>query len=84
MSPRVKENWVCRGILSACECFSCENKVRYRLRGDRVYVLCKNPCSFKPITGEARPPLRELPDIEKAPGPLETRARRRRGTGFSI
>lgn len=84
MAPRAKEEWVCRGILSACECFSCENKVRYRLRGDRVYVLCLNPCNFKPITGEARPPIRELPDIEKATSLIEARARRRREADFSI
>ncbi len=76
MAPRIKEEWIPRGILSACECFSCEYKLTHRLRGDKVYVLCKNPCNFKPMAGEVKPAVRGIPDIEKSSG-LEAQARRR-------
>jgi hypothetical protein len=83
MAPKIKEEWICRGILSACECFGCENKVSYKLRGDKVYVLCRNPCNFRPITGEALPTSKGLQDIERTSGLMETKLRRRRETGFS-
>jgi hypothetical protein len=46
-------------------------------------VLCRNPCNFRPITGEALPTSKGLQDIERTSGLMETKLRRRRETGFS-
>jgi len=62
-SARSKSQWVRRGILSASECFNCQNKARHRLIEDRVAILCIDLCNYKPI--EARQTLRKLDDIEQ-------------------
>lgn len=64
-NPKPDAEWVSRGIISACECFSCANKVAHRLRGVRVSILCMDPCRYRPLKGETRPSLEKMPDIEQ-------------------
>lgn len=66
MAPKRDETWVSRGILSACECFSCANKVAHRFKETKVSVLCRDPCRYKSMKGETRPPMEKLADIEQA------------------
>jgi len=56
---------VSRGILSACECFSCENKIAYRFKETSVSILCKDPCRYRPLKNEKRPSMEKLTDIEQ-------------------
>jgi hypothetical protein len=65
MAPKRDETWVSRGILSACECFSCANKVSHRFKEANVAVLCRDPCHYRSQKGETRPPLEKLTDIEQ-------------------
>jgi len=66
MSPsrRREEKWVVRGLLSACECFSCENKLDHRLRGLKVYILCREPCHYRPMRGEVAPRIEDIESVE--------------------
>lgn len=64
-NPKLNAKWVSRGIISACECFSCSNKVDHRLRGVRVSILCREPCRYRPLKGETRPALDKIADIEQ-------------------
>jgi len=62
---KLDAKWVSRGIISACECFSCGNKVAHSLKGVRVSILCRDPCRYKQLEGEARPALDKMADIEQ-------------------
>lgn len=66
MSPsrRRDERWVVRGFLSACECFSCVNKMGHRLKGERVFILCRNPCNYLPLRGEVAPRIEDIEGIK--------------------
>lgn len=64
-NTKLDAEWVSRGVISACECFSCTNKVAHRLRGVRVSVLCRDPCRYEPMKGEVRPALEKMTDIEQ-------------------
>ena len=64
MAPKRNETWVSRGILSACECFSCRNKITHRFRGSNVRILCKNPCKYRPLKGVTESAVSKLPDVE--------------------
>ena len=63
-SSKLKAKWVSRGIISACECFSCANKVSHRFKESRVSILCKDPCKYKQLKGEVRPALEKIADLE--------------------
>jgi hypothetical protein len=66
MAPKRDEEWVSRGILSACECFGCSNKVAHRLRETKVSILCRDPCRYKPIKTERERPIPpKIDDIEQ-------------------
>ena len=65
-SSKRKAKWVSRGIISACECFSCANKVSHRFKESRVSILCKDPCRYKLMEGEVRPALDKIADLERA------------------
>jgi len=65
-SSKRKAKWVSRGIISACECFSCANKVDHRFKESRVSILCNDPCRYKLLKGEVRPALIEIADLERA------------------
>ena len=56
--------WVNRGIISASECFSCTNKVDYRVRDGLFTILCRDPCNYKSLKGEKRPSLDNLENTE--------------------
>jgi hypothetical protein len=58
-------SWVTRGVISACECFSCVNKVEHRLNDARVSILCRDPCNYKPKSGGDRPVVTEIDNIER-------------------
>ena len=64
-NPEIDAKWISRGIISACECFSCSNKIDHRLRGNRVSVLCSEHCRYSPLKGETRPELGKMADIEQ-------------------
>lgn len=64
MSPKKENIWVSRGIISACECFSCENKLDHRFRDGRVLILCKDPCNYKPLSGVEKSEAYKIEDIE--------------------
>lgn len=64
-SSKPKAKWVTRGVIAACECFSCSNKVGYKLKGSRVSILCENPCTYKLLEGEVRPAIDKIADIEQ-------------------
>lgn len=65
MSPKKVNTWVSRGILSACECFSCANKLAHRFKETKIRILCKDPCHYKPIKGVERSVIDKLEDIEQ-------------------
>ena len=69
MSPsrRREEKWVVRGFLSACECFSCANKLDHRLKGERVYILCRDPCHYVPLKGEVAPRIEDIEAVKTIP-----------------
>ena len=64
-SSKIKEKWETRGLISACECFSCMNKLDHRLMGNRVRILCRNQCEFKPLKGASGTRVVKIPDIEQ-------------------
>jgi len=63
-SSKHKAKWVSRGIISACECFSCANKVSHRFKESRVSILCKDPCRYVQLSGEKRTVLDKIADLE--------------------
>jgi len=63
-SSKRKAKWVSRGIISACECFSCANKVSHRFKESRVSILCNDPCRYKQLEGERRTVLKKIADLE--------------------
>ncbi|MBS7619713.1 hypothetical protein KEJ21_03605 [Candidatus Bathyarchaeota archaeon] len=65
MSPKKVDAWISRGILSACECFSCANKLAHRFKETKIYIHCKDPCNYKPIRGVEKSALDKLEDIEQ-------------------
>ena len=65
MSPKRTENWVSRGILSACDCFSCSNKIAHRFKDTKISILCREPCNYRPLKGAERPVVDKLTDIEQ-------------------
>ena len=64
-SSKRDAKWVTRGIISACECFSCANKVSHRLKGNRVSILCRDPCRYTALQGETRPSLYKMEDTDR-------------------
>jgi len=44
--------WIVRGLISACDCLSYENRLDHRLRGERVYILCRRPCGAGGVRGD--------------------------------
>ena len=63
-SRKLEAEWVCRGLISASECFSCANKIDHRYSGSRVSILCRDPCNYKPLEGERRPALDDIERLE--------------------
>lgn len=43
-----KSSWVNKGIYSACECFSCANKVEHEFREYSVRIFCRDYCNYEP------------------------------------
>lgn len=64
-SSKLKAKWVNRGLISACECFSCMNKINHKLSENRVRILCRNPCKFEPLKAEAGFLISKRPNIEQ-------------------
>jgi len=65
MSPKRTDEWVSRGILSACECFSCANKLEHKFRETKVSIHCLEPCKYRPMRGAERTVVEKLQDIEQ-------------------
>jgi hypothetical protein len=42
-----KASWVALGLHTACDCFTCANKIRHESKGFYVQVLCGDPCHYK-------------------------------------
>ena len=63
----MEPSWVIKGMLSACDCFSCVNKVEHMLKNNRVHILCREPCNYKPRSRMDRPITAKLYDIERNP-----------------
>jgi Zn finger protein HypA/HybF involved in hydrogenase expression len=40
--------WVIREIYSACDCFSCKNKIEHKFVEFKVSIYCRDPCNYKP------------------------------------
>ena len=64
-SSKLKAKWATKGLISACECFSCMNKINHELVGERVRILCGDPCKFKPLKGVVGSPIAKIPGMEQ-------------------
>jgi hypothetical protein len=41
------EKWIGKGLLTAFECFECENHIDEKIDGQSVRILCKDFCNYK-------------------------------------
>ena len=64
-SSKSDAEWVTKGLISACECFSCRNKINHKLKDNRVSILCRDICNFKPLRGTTDSTVSKLHDIEE-------------------
>ena len=43
---KIESSWINRGMHTASECFSCDNKLDHVLKGSRIAILCKDYCNY--------------------------------------
>ena len=36
--------WVSMGLLTACDCFRCDRRIKHEIKKARILVYCKYPC----------------------------------------
>jgi len=42
-----KVSWVPLSLHTACDCFTCANRIRHESKGFYVQILCGDPCHYK-------------------------------------